>query len=100
VRTGKYGCAVYIRCALLTGKYVNKEIYQEHRRRANKICRERKREMLKRQMESIEMNWERADIRKYYQTVNRLRKGFRSHLNASKDSSVKLIEVDDRILEH
>jgi hypothetical protein len=32
--------------------------------------------------------------------VNWLRKGFWSHLNASKDSSGKLIEVDDRILEH
>jgi hypothetical protein len=34
----------------------NKEIYQEYGRRANKICQERKREMLKRQIESIEGN--------------------------------------------
>jgi hypothetical protein len=52
----------------------SKETYREHRRTANKIGRERKREMLKRQIESREVNRQRADKRKYYQTVNRLRK--------------------------
>jgi hypothetical protein len=52
-----------------------KETCREHRR-TNKISRERKREMLKRQIETIEANRERADTRKYHQTVNRLRKGF------------------------
>ena len=33
----------------------NKETYREHRKRANKICREKKREMLKRQIESVEV---------------------------------------------
>jgi hypothetical protein len=33
----------------------SKESYREHRRRANKICQERKREMLKRQIENIEV---------------------------------------------
>jgi mannitol-1-phosphate/altronate dehydrogenase len=78
----------------------SKKIYREHRRRANKICRERKREMLKRQTESIEVDRERAETRKYYQTVNRFRKGFQPHLNACKDNSGKLIEGDDKILEH
>jgi hypothetical protein len=31
----------------------NKETYREHKRRANKICREKKREMLKRQIEIL-----------------------------------------------
>ena len=78
----------------------SKETYREHRRRANKIYRERKREMLKRQMGSIEVDRERADSGKYYQTVNRFRKGFHPHLNACKDNSGKLIEGDDKILEH
>jgi len=69
----------------------SKETYREHRRRANKICREKKREMLKRQIESIEVDRERADTRKYYQTVNRFRKGFQPRLNACKDNSGKLI---------
>ena len=42
----------------------SKEIYREHRRRANKICREKKREMLKRQTESIEVDRDRADTKK------------------------------------
>jgi hypothetical protein len=46
----------------------SKKIYREHRRRANKICQEKKREMLKRQMENIEVDRYRADTRKYYQT--------------------------------
>ena len=54
----------------------SKETYREHRRRANKICQERKTEMLKGEIESTEVDRERADTRKYYQTVNRFRKGF------------------------
>ena len=46
------------------------------------------------------MDRERADTRKYYQTVNRLRKGFQPRLNACKDNSGKLIEGDDKILEY
>jgi hypothetical protein len=42
----------------------------------------------------------RADTRKYYQTVNRFTKGFQPRLNACKDNSGKLIEEDDKILEH
>jgi len=76
----------------------SKETYQEHRRRAN-ICREKKRETLKRQIESIEVGRESADTRKYL-TVNRFRKGFQPRLNACKDNSGKLIEGDDKILEH
>jgi len=78
----------------------SKETYREHRRRANTICREKKRELLKRQRESIEVDRERADTRKYYQTVHRFRKGFQPRLNACKDNSGKLIEGDGKILEH
>ena len=46
------------------------------------------------------MDRERADTRKYNQTVKRFRKGFQPRLNACKDSSGKLIEGDDKILEH
>jgi hypothetical protein len=56
--------------------------------------------MLKRQIESMEVNQERDDSRKYYQTVNRLRKGYQPRLNACKDNSGKLIEGDDNILQH
>jgi hypothetical protein len=41
----------------------SKETYREYRRRASKICQEKKREMLKRQIESIEVDRERADTR-------------------------------------
>jgi sorting nexin-29 len=78
----------------------SKETYLEYRRRANKIRLEKKREMLKRQIESREADKERADTRKYYQTVNRFRKGFQPRLNTCKDNSGKLIEGDDNILEH
>jgi hypothetical protein len=44
---------------------ISKETYREYRR-ANKIFREKKREMLKRQIESIKVEGERADTRKYY----------------------------------
>jgi hypothetical protein len=78
----------------------SKEIYREHRRRANKICREKKREMLERQMESIEVDQARADTRKYYQNVNQFRKGFQPSLNACKDNNGKRTEEDDKILQH
>jgi hypothetical protein len=56
--------------------------------------------MLKRQMKSIEVNWERAETRKFYQTMNQFRKGFQPRLNACKENSGKLIEGDDKILDH
>ena len=46
------------------------------------------------------MDRERADTRKYYQTVKRFRKGFQPRMNACKDNNGKLIERDDKILEH
>ena len=51
-------------------------------------------------IESIEVDRERADTRKYYQNVNRFRKGFQPRLNACKNNSGKLIEGDDKILEY
>jgi hypothetical protein len=65
----------------------SKETCREHRRTANKICREKKSEMLKRQLENIEVDRERADTRKCYQTVNRFRKGFQPCLNACKETN-------------
>jgi hypothetical protein len=50
------------------------QTYKEYRRITNKICRKRKREMLKRQIESIEVDWKSAETRKFYQTVNRFQK--------------------------
>ena len=78
----------------------SKETYREHRRTANKICRERKREVLKRQIEIKKVGRERADTKKYNQTLKRLRKGFQRRLNACKDNSGKLIEGDDKILQN
>jgi len=78
----------------------SKETYHEYRRRANKICQERKREMLQRQIESIDVDQESADTKKYYKSVNRFRKGFQPCLNSCKDNSGKLIEGDEKILEH
>jgi hypothetical protein len=66
------------------------ENYREYRKRANKICREKKREMLKRQIESIQVDMERADTRKYYQSVNRFRKDFQPRIHACKGNSGKI----------
>ena len=55
---------------------------------------------VKETIESIEVDRERADTRKYYQTVNLFRKGFQPRLNACKNNSGKLIEGDDKILEY
>jgi hypothetical protein len=55
---------------------------------------------IKRQIGSIEVDWERAATKKYHETVNRFRKGIQPCMNACKDNSEKLIEGDDKILEH
>jgi hypothetical protein len=56
--------------------------------------------MLKRQIESIEVDQKRAETRKFYQTMIRLTKRFQSRLNACKDNSGKLIEGNDTILDN
>ena len=56
--------------------------------------------MFKRQIQSIEVDWGRADTKKYYQTMNWFRKRIQPRMNACKDSSGKLREGDDKILEH
>jgi hypothetical protein len=56
--------------------------------------------MLKRQIEAIEVDQKKVNTRKYYQTVNRFTKGFQPRLNACKDNNGKLIQGDDKILEH
>jgi len=43
---------------------------------------------------------ERAETKKFYQTVKRSRKGFQPQLDACKDNSGKLIEGDDKILDY
>ena len=78
----------------------SKENYREDRRRTNKICRERKREMLKRQIESTDVDWERADTRTYHQTVKRFRRGFQRRLKVCKENSGKLIQGDYKMLQH
>jgi hypothetical protein len=55
---------------------------------------------VKETIESTEVDRERADTRKYYQPVNRFRKGFQPRLNACRINSGKLIEGDDKILEY
>ena len=56
--------------------------------------------MLKRQIERTEVDRDKYDTRKYYQTVNRFREGFQPRLNVCKDNNGKLIAGDDKILEH
>ena len=46
------------------------------------------------------MDRERAETKKFYQTVKRSRKGFQPQLDACKDNSGKLIEGDDKILDY
>jgi hypothetical protein len=48
----------------------SKESYREQRKRSSKICRETKREMLKRQIETVEVDRKGADTRKYSGTSN------------------------------
>ena len=78
----------------------SKETYREYRKGAKKLCREKKTEMLKGQIGSIELNQIKAEKRKYYQTMNRFRKGFQPRLKACKDNNGKLIEGEDKMLEN
>jgi hypothetical protein len=55
---------------------------------------------VKKKIEIIEVHRERDDRRKCYQILNRFGKVFQPRLNACKNNSGKLIEEDDKILEH
>jgi endonuclease/exonuclease/phosphatase family metal-dependent hydrolase len=77
----------------------NRARYKESRKVANKLCRKKKREFMKKHIENIEAMNERNDSRKFYQAIKMMRKGFQPNLIACKDKNGKVLGEDKEILE-
>lgn len=60
------------------------EEYRKKRQEADKVCRKKKRLMMKRKLEEIEELNEQSEIKKFYAAVGHMRRGFQPQMRAYK----------------
>lgn len=61
--------------------------YKQHRKAANKLCRRKKREYLKKHIENIEALRGRNESRKFYHAVKKMNAGFQPNTLACRDKN-------------
>lgn len=76
----------------------SREEYRAKRREASKIYRQKKRRFQKNCMENLEILRDRNEVRRFYQNVNKQRKGFVPTSTACNDKSGNLITNKQEIL--
>jgi hypothetical protein len=76
----------------------NCEIYNDYRRTANKICRKKKREMMKKQLETIEELNSTNENRMLYRSVLQKKRGYQPKLKACKDKQDKITEDETEVI--
>ena len=74
------------------------EEYRIKRREASKLCRQKKRRFDRKNMEGLEILRDRNEVRRFYQNVNKQRKGFVPISSACNDKSGNLITNKQEIL--
>jgi hypothetical protein len=80
------------------GTRSNYEIYNDYQKKANKICWKKKREMMKRQIGTIEELNSINENRKFYRSVLQITHGYQPKLNACKDKQGKMITNKEGLL--
>jgi hypothetical protein len=76
----------------------NQENYEQKRKIANKICRQKKQAWMYTKLKDIEMAKKKNDIKKFYKDVQNLSRGPSSSLQICKDETQKLLIKKEDIL--
>lgn len=74
------------------------EIYNEKRRQANRICKHKKREMIKKKLEEMDKQNLQNEARKFYKGTDWFRKEYKPRLGGCKDKTGKLLGEEEEIL--
>ena len=69
----------------------NTERYQELRRKANRVCRKKKKENMKERLEEIKQLSKQNKRRKFYKAVDKAKKGFQPRIIHCKTKTGKVI---------
>ena len=99
-------CATYIREKSKARQRIlqketrsNYEEYQERRRETNRICKRKKRENMKKQLEEISQLNQQNERRKFYKSVNIMKRGFQPRMSGWKGKDGRMIGEEGKILE-
>jgi hypothetical protein len=77
----------------------NFEKDQEWGRKTNSICKGKKRENMKKQLEEINQLNQQNERRKFYKAVNNMKRGFQPRMSGCKGKDGKIIGEEKKILE-
>jgi hypothetical protein len=99
-------CATYIReknkarqKMLQKETRCNYEEYQEWRRKTNRVCKRKKRENMKKQLEEINQLNQQNERRKFYKSVNNMKRSFQTRMSGCKVKDGRVIGEEGKILE-
>ena len=77
----------------------NTERYQELRRKANRICKKKKKDDMKERLEEIEQLSKQNERRKFYNAVEKAKRGFQPRIIHCKTKTGKVICEGSKVLE-
>ena len=77
----------------------NTERYQELRRKANRICKKKKKENMKERLEKIEQPSKQNERRKFYKAVDKAKRGFQRRILHCKTKTEKVICEESKVQE-
>jgi hypothetical protein len=72
--------------------------YQELRREANRICKKKKQERMKRQLEEAKKFKDQNERRKFYKAIDNLKKGFQPRSTGCRNEDGEIIWEEEKIL--
>jgi hypothetical protein len=77
---------------------INYGRYQELRREANKICKKKKKERMKRQLEEVNKFKDQNERRKFYKAIENLKKAFQPRSTGCRNRDGEIIREEEKIL--
>jgi hypothetical protein len=77
----------------------NEQEYEDKRKEAHKIFRQKKRVMFKSQLEKMETAYNNNEAKKFYQEVNSIRKGFKTQTLLIRDKAGNIISNKEKVLQ-
>jgi ADP-ribosylglycohydrolase len=77
----------------------NCERYKELRRKANRICKKKKKEIMRKQLEEVNKFKDQNEGRKIYKAIDNLRKGFQLRSNGCRNKNGEIIRDEGKVLQ-